>query len=497
MRRSRRGRSPRPGEAGLTLIEVLVAIVLLGVVVGGLLPLLTIGTQSSTAVSRRQAMIQSARTALDKLVREMRGAESLRIISPDLLEFTLFWGDGTGARPTVEYSLDSATHALDYAWIADYDYRTPITVRAQSAVAAGYAVALTFNHAALVTANKSQAGGDDVRIRYWNGSAWTDLDRVLDPTSAWNAAATKIWFRLQAPIGAGGVDSNYDLYYGNLSDGAPPARGDNVFLDYQDGTTLDGWTRRDGLPGTNSTSPADGFVFQASAQTGYRELTKNVPHADVEIFWGFWSNATDALNGHDTGVSARLSDAGAGYRLLVADPNNQRLQIQYWNAWGTPAAVVRRVLATTIPGRSYFGRFYLVGQTLQAKYWDAAAPEPPGWMLSAADPRVAAGNHIGQVDGHRVGEDHRHRTLIVRPRVALEPILTLGLETAGARSDPLQPLAGPFRSLGVACFDGSGASIACSSVTAVRQVQVSLVAMDPTGATPDVTVTEQVAVRTP
>ncbi len=472
------------------------AILLLGVVVGGLLPLLTIGTQSSTAVNQRQAMIQSARTALDKLVREMRGAESLRIISPGLLEFTLFWGDGTGARPTVEYSLDNATHALTYAWIADYDYRSPITVRAQNAVAAGYAVALTFNHAALVSANKSQAGGDDVRILYWNGSAWTDLDRILDPTSAWNAAATKIWFRLQAPIGANGVDSNYYIYYGNLSDGAPPARGDNVFLDYQDGTALDGWTRRDGLPGTNSTSPADGFVFQASSTNGLRELTKNVAHTDVEIFWGFWNNTTDSTRGNQAGVGARLSDTGAGYLLVPADNNNNRFRIYYMTSWGSGGSVIGSLNVGVISGQSYYGRFYLVGSSIQGKYWPVGTPEPP-WLLSITDSSVSGGNHYGQVDGTNVTMDHRHRTMIIRPRVVLEPILSLGLETAGARSDPLQPLAGPFRSLGVACFDGSGASIACSPVTAVRQVQVALVAMDPTGGTPDVTVTEQVGVRTP
>jgi type II secretory pathway pseudopilin PulG len=497
MRRSHRGREPRPAEAGLTLIEVLVAVLLLGLVVGGLLPLLTGGTQGSAAVGRRQAMIQNARVALDKLVREMRAAESLRIVSPGLIAFTLFWGDGTGAEPTVEYSLDSATHTLDYAWIADYDYREQITVRARDAVAAGYAVALTLNHAALVAAGKSQASGDDVRVRYWTGSAWVELDRVLDPTSAWNTTTTKIWFRLQAPIAANATDSSYYLYYGNLADGAPPARGDNVFLDYQDGTTLDGWTRRDNLPGTTSTSATDGFVFQASSGTGYRELTKNVPNSDVEIFWGFWSATTDAQNGHDTGVSARLSDTGAGYRLTVGDPNNQFLRIHYWTAWGGTGGVIGSVKATTVPGHDYFGRFYLVGSSLQAKYWDATTQEPAGWMLSTTDTSVASGNHFGQVDGSSTPEDHRHRTLIIRPRVALEPVVSLGPETSGARPDPLQPLAGPFRSLGVACFDGSGASVPCSQVTAVRQVQVSLVAMDPTGATPDITVTEQAAPRTP
>ncbi len=55
--------------------------------------------------------------------------------------------------------------------------------------------------------------------------------------------------------------------------------------------------------------------------------------------------------------------------------------------------------------------------------------------------------------------------------------------------DAFQPLAGPFRSMSVTCFDASGGSIACTSVASVRSVQVALVAMDPQGIVPDITVT--------
>jgi Tfp pilus assembly protein PilV len=502
MRRSHRAPSarwtrPRPWDAGLTLVEVLVAVLLLALVVGGLLPLLTSGSQGSTYVNRRQSMMQNARVALDKLIREMRAAESFRILSSGLIEFTLSFGDGTGAQPTVQYSLDSATHDLDYAWVANYDDRAQITVRAQNAVTAGYAVALTFNHAALVRAGKSQTGGNDVRVWYWNGSSMVELDRMLDPTSAWNTAATTIWFALQAPIASGRTDTNYYLYYGNLSDGAPPANGSNIFLDYQDGTTLDGWTRRDTRSGTYTTSASDGFVFQASNQTGYRELTKNVPHSDVEIFWGFWSSTADAQNGHQAGVSARLSDTGAGYRVTVADQSNTSVCIAYWNTWGAPGSGGDCGNGSITPGHNYFGRFYLVGPTLQVKYWDATTTEPAGWLFSTTDSTQASGNHFGLVDGRRAPQNHRHRTVIIRPRVALEPVLTLGAETSGARSDALQPLAGPFRSLGVTCFDPSGASISCAQTTSVQEVQVSLVAMDPTGSIPDITVTDQAARQIP
>lgn len=54
---------------------------------------------------------------------------------------------------------------------------------------------------------------------------------------------------------------------------------------------------------------------------------------------------------------------------------------------------------------------------------------------------------------------------------------------------PFRSLAGPFRSMSVTCFDAAGAIVACTSVASVRAVQVSLVAMDPTGEVADITVT--------
>lgn len=310
------GRRGRASETGLSLIEVLVTALLLALVVGAFLPLLTSGQQGYDYGRKRQAMIQTGRVALDKLIREMRAAESFRTLASGQIVFTLDWGDGTGAQPTAQYSLDGTTHNLEYRWSADYDYREPITVRAQNAVAAGYAVPVTFNHASLVTAGKSLANGDDVRVRYWNGSAMIELDRVLDPTSAWNRTTTTLWFPLQSAIAAGGTNANYYLYYGNLTDSNPPSYGPNVFLDHQNGTALP-------------------------------------------------------------------------------------------------------------------------------------------------------------------------------PRVALEPVVTLGAETAGTRSDTLAALAGPFRSLSVACFDATNASIACAPATPVRAVKVTLVVMDPTGAPPDITLTDE------
>ncbi|HKV44386.1 MAG TPA: hypothetical protein VJT32_06885 [bacterium] len=496
MPRLPRGRS-LPRDAGATLAELLVVVMLLALIVGALYPLLWSGQQAQGYAGHRQALIQSGRVALDKLLRELRAAESFRTLAPGDISFTLEWGDGSDAAPTVEYALNGATHNLEYRWRADYDYRAPITVHASTAVPSGYAVALTFNHAALVLAGKSLAGGNDVRVRYWNGSAMVELDRVVDPTSGWNSPTTTIWFALQAPIGTGRQDGNYYLYYGNLADANPPANGANVFLDYQDGTTLDGWTRRDAHPGAYSASAANGFIFQTASGTGFRELTKNVPHGDVEIFWGFSSAVTDARDGHDAGMSARLADDGHGYRLTVGDQNNTTLRINYRRGWGGAGGAIGSVPAPLVPGARYFGRFYLVGSTLQAKFWPAGTPEPAAWGLSVSDGRRASGNHYGLVDGNKAPQNHTHSTLTIRPRVAVDPTTTLGAESSGARPDALVPLAGPFRSLALACFDATDASIPCAPTAPVRTVQATLVVMDPTGQVPDLTLTGQAFRQSP
>jgi hypothetical protein len=122
--------------------------------------------------------------------------------------------------------------------------------------------------------------------------------------------------------------------------------------------------------------------------------------------------------------------------------------------------------------------------------WTAGTAEP-AWQVTVINALWSSGNYYAQVDSQAPSMNHRHRTMIIRPRVAAEPGVTLGSEASGARSDPLAPLAGPFRSLTVACFNAANASIACAPASAVRAVQVTLVVMDPTSAVPDITLTDE------
>ncbi len=102
----------------------------------------------------------------------------------------------------------------------------------------GYSTSLTLDHASLVSSGLALSSGDDARIWRYDGTSWTELDRILEDGGAWNTADTTIWFRTQEPIQA--TESiSYWLYFGNPS--PPPVLADpaNVWLlqeGFEDGT---------------------------------------------------------------------------------------------------------------------------------------------------------------------------------------------------------------------------------------------------------------------
>jgi Bacterial Ig-like domain (group 2) len=109
--------------------------------------------------------------------------------------------------------------------------RRQITVTTgTAAIPAGYSVPMTFDHASLVASNTSTANGQDVRVAYWNGTAWVELDRVTDTGSSWNSPTTTIWFKTQVPMAANSSDNNYYLYYDGVVITPPPQNPSIVFL---------------------------------------------------------------------------------------------------------------------------------------------------------------------------------------------------------------------------------------------------------------------------
>ncbi|MDP2950182.1 MAG: hypothetical protein Q8P22_11660 [Chloroflexota bacterium] len=118
-------------------------------------------------------------------------------------------------------------------WDTAYAFRRQITVATGANTPYkgydDYSVQLGVDTASLVGSGKLQADCDDLRLAYWNGSSWVELNR---DAYACNGGSTELWFKLQADIPASSSDDDYYLYYGNPLASSPPADRSEVYLHY-------------------------------------------------------------------------------------------------------------------------------------------------------------------------------------------------------------------------------------------------------------------------
>ncbi|MGQ0550853.1 MAG: hypothetical protein ACT4PY_14420 [Armatimonadota bacterium] len=496
----------------MTFAEVVVAAALLALVVGALLPMLTTGQQTWEHAHRRIAMVQNARAALDQVIRAMRGAVAFEVVSPTLLRLSVFYG-----QENVSSRLGGFYPAW---WNASWGYRRVIGVSTGAASApTGYSLPLTFDHAALVLAGKSLSSGNDMRVLYWNGAIWVELDRVLDPQSAWNQATTKIWFKTQGALTANSTTNSYYLYYGNAAAGAPPANEANVFhfADFFNRAASDvvgsGWTITESTGDIDIASNA--LFFNVTGNLNNRPLADHTfPAVTDRLVWRFgfnWTRTGSEITYRlhmQLGQNANManppsetnfwSNAGVGPSLLWAGPDQGMTNHQgFGTAVGT-AVTERQVVSgvahieviVNVAANTYD---LYISDVLRASGVAFSSAQTSldklrflTWQLSTAP-----------FSGRSFDYTYVRRHVSPEPVATLVDVLTVEYQLNGATSeleyrmlpDAFQQLAGPFRSMSVQCFDNAGGSIACGSVASVRSVQVSLVAMDPQGIVPDITVT--------
>ncbi|MEM2935590.1 MAG: DUF2341 domain-containing protein [Candidatus Bathyarchaeia archaeon] len=186
---------------------------------------------------------------------------------------------------------------LNNWWNTNYKYRRQVTITAGSAgVPSGYTVSVTLNHTDLVTAGKSLASGNDLRVLHRTGSFWSELD--LDIINV-NSASTQVWFKTQATISASGSDNNYYIYYGNPSAGSPPANRDNIYVfwdDFESGN-LGKWSIQSGI-WTVATDQRVSGTYSLKATSGNDAWIKpNVSISEknvlIESYWRSTSSGLD------------------------------------------------------------------------------------------------------------------------------------------------------------------------------------------------------------
>ncbi len=189
-------------------------------------------------------------------------------------------------------------------WSCSYAFRRPIALQTNgAALAAGIAVRLVLDHAALVSAGKARADGADVRIAYHDGSRHIEIARTLDPESEWNSTTTTLWFALQATLPAHTRVERYLLYYGQSAWAAPLDDEAEVF------TFADHFNRADGAAPEHGWTVLDDpkaitIVGQALDFTRMSNMPNHRPYAahgftplagKVSLRFGFaWRRTNDS-----------------------------------------------------------------------------------------------------------------------------------------------------------------------------------------------------------
>lgn len=132
----------------------------------------------------------------------------------------------------------------DNWWDVNYTYRVEVTFNhLHDEVSTNVTLLHSFDHAALVTATKSLASGNDVRLVYQNETdrssiAYTELDRIItDP----NTTTANIEFRIPVTLPENAerisAEKKIYLYYGYAGAGSPPTSKDAVYTQYDEFNT--------------------------------------------------------------------------------------------------------------------------------------------------------------------------------------------------------------------------------------------------------------------
>ncbi|KYK29235.1 hypothetical protein AYK20_05985 [Thermoplasmatales archaeon SG8-52-1] len=112
-------------------------------------------------------------------------------------------------------------------WDSDWQYRRNINITNNNDTAIlleNYTISFILD----TTGDKFLDNGDDLRIIWWNGEEYIELDRINK--TSFGSDDTEILFKLQSDISASDFDDSYYIYYGNPSAVDPPANSSNVYF---------------------------------------------------------------------------------------------------------------------------------------------------------------------------------------------------------------------------------------------------------------------------
>jgi len=141
-------------------------------------------------------------------------------------------GDDAG---TVADAAGSDARQLDW-WDPAYRLRIPLAIATGPTAPAGGYLGYTarladLDSATLIAGGQLRADCRDLRVVWWSGDAWQEIDRHLVGCGG----TIDLRFALAADLASGAIDGSYYLYLGNPAATAPAAlRTTNVYLWYDD-----------------------------------------------------------------------------------------------------------------------------------------------------------------------------------------------------------------------------------------------------------------------
>lgn len=326
-------------------------------------------------------------------------------------------------------------------WDVAYAHRRVSTVSAgASSVPAGTVAALTFDHAAMVAGGLARADGNDLRLAYWSGSAWSELSRTLAGGSAWNTGTTRILFKTAAQIGGGGSDDNYYLYFGRPAAPAPTVSVPSARIHKTEQLTEQGTasTTFVDIPGTTLTfTPGDAsetWLVFASGVMRSNMTTENANQMQLVI-----NGAAVDLWSHQN-IDAGVPN-GAGFLTfdrITGVTGTQTVNLQHRATAGTTYAGSLRVVAALLPPGADF-QFTetdaLTQQTGANLTFETLAFTPPG-----------AGNYLifGKLSHHETPGGSTVQSWLEDDAEGLHPNAPAGTRMSNARA-AWQPMFVCFR----------------------------------------------------
>ncbi|MHA1995951.1 MAG: hypothetical protein ACW97Z_15550, partial [Candidatus Hodarchaeales archaeon] len=286
--------------------------------------------------------------------------------------------------PRILYSFNDITGTPSW-WNSDYEYIKQVTLTANTALSTNYTVQVDLNTANLVSASKMRADGHDLRVAYYTGTEWQEVDRVVLNN---NTAKSSIFFRLQSDIPALSSDPNYAIYYGYRSGdpGNAPEDTSKIFLssdDFSAGNLNAYSPNLNWATNTDTTKPINigwwtsSNVANQTGVTSFYNLSRT----------GVVTNNSQILflmKINNTATVARIGlRSTSGSDMIALERNSTHLSLVRHN--GTESHILSSTSSSLSTELWYMYKFQIVGDTLKAKVWPAGGSEPTGWTLETSD----------------------------------------------------------------------------------------------------------------